>query len=315
MTYNRASALASTTEGATSAKIAVASVSNAGGEGKTTAAIAIEAALDLLGRPVHLVCVDEGMGSLAFQRPDAKSLSWGEPAGNAADVFERLRDRNIIFDFGANLLASGSPAVRLFWNLSELLASDGFRLAAIIPISTNKPGATGAAKLIARAFSHVESHLLLVNRDGSNNYDENTSELPTIALPHLDPVLQAYRGMLQERGMGLADAIRSPASGWTHASDYLSMWLRDFATQPKMVDLLGGDIGPVLDGLGRKARPKLRLGKLGLDGIRDETIGTMIDLSEFSSLVQQNGIWRLLYKHGLTSGGLRSAADELEQHQ
>ena len=298
---------------ATSSFISVSAVSNAGGEGKTTIAIVVEAALDLLGRPVQLVDIDQGMGSLAFQRRDARSLDWSWSEDKAETVFNRLRTGNAVFDFGANTLASGAPVVRLYGKVNEALAEIGFRRVALVPISTNKPGAVGAAKDIIRAFSHMECHAVLVNRDGSGRYDEDTSALSALEMPHLEPVLQQFRSNLQKKGFSLVEALRSPPPGWVHATDYLGMWLRAFATQPTMIDILGGDVGCALDALGRQDRPALRLRGLEVEDLHDDAIGDRLRLSAFGSLVQKNGLWRVLDTHGLTPAGLRAAADEIER--
>ena len=293
--------------------VAISSLSNAGGEGKTTIALAAEAALDLLGRAPQLVDIDQGMGSLAFQRADAKSLDWTWDEPKAPAVIERLRDRDVIFDFGANALASSAPVVRLYGKVCDALADAGFRRVALVPISTNKPGAVGAAKDIIRAFSHMECHPVLVNRDGSGHYDGDVSDLPAIGMPYLDPVLQEFRTTLQDQNISFADALRSPPPGWVNAVDYLGMWLREFATQPVMIDILGGDVGQVLDSLGRQTRPPLRLRGLAVKHLHDDAIQDLGRLSAFTSDIQTNGVWRILAKHGLTPVGLRAAAEELEQ--
>lgn len=293
--------------------ISVSAVSNAGGEGKTTLTIVIEAALDLLGRPVQLVDIDQGMGSLAFQRQEAKSLDWGMSDLKSDTVFERLRSGNVVFDFGANALASGTPVIRLYGKVNDALAEIGFRRVALVPISTNKPGAVGAAKDIIRAFSHMECHAVLVNRDGNGIYDEDVSALSALEMPHLDPGLQQFRTHLQSQGISLADALRSPPAGWVQATDYLGMWLRAFATQPTMIDILGGDVGAVLEALGRQDRRALRLRGLTLQDLHDDAIDDRLRLSAFGSRVQEGGLWRVLDAHGLTPAGLRAAADELER--
>ncbi len=295
------------------APISVSSISNAGGEGKTTIAVVLEAALDLLGRPVQLVDVDQGMGSLSFQRPDAKSLDWGWPEDKAETVFERLRTSNAIFDFGANTLASGAPVVRLYGKVNDALARVGFRRIALVPISTNKPGAVGAATDIIRAFSHMECHSVLVNRDGTDQYDEDVSMLSALKMPHLDPVLQQFRSEMQKQGISLAELLRSPPAGWVHACDYLGMWVRGFVTQPAMIDILGGNVGAALDAAGRRDRPALRLRGLTMRNLHDEEIEDRLRLSAFGARVQEDGIWRVLDTHGLTPAGLRAAANELER--
>ncbi len=298
---------------ATASLISVSAVSNAGGEGKTTIAIVVEAALDLLGRSVQLIDIDQGMGSLAFQRGQARSLDWGMSDLKADIVFEHLRGANVIFDFGANALASGAPVIRLYGKVNDALEEIGFRRVALVPISTNKPGAVGAAKDIIRAFSYIECHAVLVDCDNSANYDEDVSSLPAIKLSHLDPVLQQFRTNLQRQGISLADAMRSPPAGWLHATDYLGMWLRAFATQPIMIDILGGDLGAVLDALGRQDRPALRLSGVSIKNLHDDAIEDWLRLSAFGALMQKDGVWRVLDMHGLTPAGLRAAADELER--
>lgn len=296
-----------------SSLVAISSVSNAGGEGKTTIALAVEASLDLLGRASHLVDIDQGNGSLAHQREDTKSLDWGMPAPKADVVFNRLRDRNIVFDFGANTLAAGAPVVQLYDKVTNLLAKVGFRRIALVPISTNKPGGVGAARVLIRSFSHMDCYPVLVNRDGSNVYDEDVSDLSALTMPYLQPVLQTFRSARQQQGINLADVLRSPPAGWTVAADYLAMWLRSFATQPAMVDILGGDIGPVLERAGRQSRPPLMIKVRDVAALHDDVIGEQLRMSEFVVQLQRKGVWRVLHTHGLTPSGLRAAADELER--
>ena len=234
----------------------------------------------------------------------------------ADEVFRRLQDRDVVFDFGANLLASGAPVVRLYSKVNDMLAAVGFRRIALVPISTNKPGAVGAAREILRAMSHMECRAVLVNRDNSNYYDGDTSDLKPLKMPHLEPALQDFRAHLQTKlGLSLSDALRSPPDGWHYATDRLGMWLREFATQPFMIDVLGGDIGIVLNGLGRHNHPPLRVTLSSKDDLHDDAIVDYNRLSAFAMKVQRNGVWRILDAHGLTPNGLRAAAEEIERQQ
>lgn len=64
--------------------IAIYISANPGGEGKTTLTLLFEAILELLGRPVSLVDIDEGNGSLSISRGAGLGLEHGSGARTAS---------------------------------------------------------------------------------------------------------------------------------------------------------------------------------------------------------------------------------------
>jgi len=112
--------------------------SNAGGEGKTTLALAVEALWQLLYQPVELLDGDAGNRALRAAREHARTVGWGAKETVVPFILEETRGKHSIFDLGANALASAREIVGLIPELAREYAADGYRNIALMPVSTNK---------------------------------------------------------------------------------------------------------------------------------------------------------------------------------
>jgi hypothetical protein len=235
---------------------AIYCLANPGGEGKTTLTLVFEAIFDLLGRQVALVDVDEGNGSLSISRKAAQGLGWSIGPTLAPRIYADLKDKNIAVDFGANVFASGANVVQLFYALDGLLKQGGHVTTAFVPFSTNKPGSAGSAQAVANNLHLHKQNVCFVrvNRSGSGVYDDEVSQFPVVELGYLDTGYMALVHRLSKE-RSIASLIREPEPDFELATTYIADWLRRFATQPEIVAAVGGDIEPILDALGYKAKP------------------------------------------------------------
>jgi CobQ/CobB/MinD/ParA nucleotide binding domain len=273
------------------AMVLFAIITNAGGEGKTTIAVFLEALLDLLGYKAFLVDVDQGMGSLNIRSQDVINLDWGMTAKAAPRVYAALQNHDVIFDTGANFLASGAGVVDLFWTLKDMFKSDGYRIVCLVPLSPNKAGAAGAA---------LDLLPKLAAFDGSRAYDADLAGHATLKLEHLDTGYQTLLAMWQSEGLSLADVIRQPPAGYRLAVDVIAEVLSKFAQQPAITDLVGGDVTSVLAGLGRLPSEPMRFVGLSPDKLTD----TQIQLFR-----RKSRYYNALDKHGFTPESVQAFAE------
>ncbi len=281
------------------AMVLFAIITNAGGEGKTTIAIFLEALLDLLGSKAMLVDVDQGMGSLNIRSQDVINLDWGMTAKAAPRIYAALQNHDVIFDTGANFLASGAGVVDLFWTLKDMFKSDGHRVVCLVPVSPNKAGATGAALDLLPKLTAFETHLVLVNRDGSRAYDADLGEHATLKLEHLDTGYQTLLANWRADGLSLADVIRQPPAGYMLAVEVIAGVLSKFTQQPAIIDLVGGNVALVLAGLGRLPSEPMRYVGLSPDKLTDTQILLFRRKSRY---------YNALDEHGFTPEGVQAFA-------
>lgn len=230
-------------------------LTDAGGEGKTTIALLIRALLDLMGEPVGFLDADAGnySGSIQLQNggtgASLKTLNWQVSQGAASRILADHLDGHMIFDTGANTSASGQEITKLFPALQAQAKAAGYRTVAVMPVSTNKPGAVGALTALAANYPGWEHLFVRVNRDGSAAFENGLDLARTVDLRHLQTGYQAY---IRKVG-GLAEAIRSPLPDFGCAADHVADWMSAFARQQLVVDIFG--LGP-LDALAALGRAK-----------------------------------------------------------
>lgn len=210
--------------------------SNAGGEGKTLLA-ALMKALWLLGdQPVQLICGDPGNRAAKVADESARTVGWGVQAMRASDIVASTAGQHVILDLGANTLASAREIVDLLPALRAGYASAGYRTMVLLPVSTNKTGAVEAIKVLASNLTEFEQLFVEVNRDGSGTYDKDLSAGNVIRVGHLQPGFQTY---VREVVGSLNNAVTDPQVGYEHASAYIAKWMRTFASQEPVRDLVG----------------------------------------------------------------------------
>lgn len=250
--------------------VALAAIANAGGEGKTTLALLLEAILELLGHNVRLLDIDEGNGALSIARQPALGIGWGLNERAAGRLFAELNGSSTVIDFGANTFASGAPVTRLYYALDTEMKRGGFAATAFVLYSTNKLGAAGSAQLVANevAAHGIAVRIVKVNRGGSNTYNGSVTGFPVLQLDYLDTGFMAlvYRASTER---SLAEMIRNPQSDFELATSYIAQWIRKFASQPEVMSAVGGDIGPILDNLGYKTPARNRYVHLTEDQVRN----------------------------------------------
>ena len=209
--------------------------SNAGGEGKTLLAALMKALWLLDDQPVHLICGDPGNRAAKVADESARTVGWGVQAIRAGDIVASTLGGHVILDLGANTLASAREIVDLLPSLRASYASAGYRTMVLLPVSTNKTGAVEAIEALASNLTDFEQLFVEVNRDGSGTYDKDLKSSNVIRLDHLQPGFQTY---VREVG-SLFKAVTTPLKGYEHASAYVAQWMRTFATQEPVRELVG----------------------------------------------------------------------------
>ena len=269
-------------------------VSNAGGEGKTLMAQMIQALLQLAGEPVIMLDGDAGNKAAWVADDNAKVVGWGVDAIKASDIVAATRGSHVILDLGANSLASAREIVDLVPALRKTFAGAGYRTIAFLPVSTNKLGAVEAIKALAPKISGFEKIFVKVNRDGSRAFGGKLEGNDVVEVGHLWPGFQAY---IRQPGQTMATAVSQPRDGYGLAAAYVAEWMRDFASQAPVLDMLG----PLPVVLNQHERPT-------------DVPGFVVNLLEHATdaALRENVQWTrvtlAIHKEGWTADGLRRVA-------
>lgn len=273
-------------------------VSNAGGEGKTLLAQMIQALLQLAGESVIMLDGDAGNQAAKVADDSAKVVGWGVDAIKARDILAATSHAHVILDLGANSLASQREIVDLLPAMRTVYAEAGYRTVACLPVSTNKLGAVEAIKALAPKIEGFEKLFVKVNRDGSRAFSGTLEGTNVVEVGHLRPGFQAY---IRQPGQTMAKAVAHPPTGFGLAAIQVAEWMRGFAVQPPVVDLLGP--APVI--LNRHDRPV-------------ETPGFPVNVIEQTSdaalaeNLRRTRIMTAVGNAGFTPQGLRKVATLLE---
>jgi len=273
-------------------------VSNAGGEGKTLLAQLIQALLQLADEPVIMLDGDAGNQAARVADDNAKVVGWGVDAIKARDILAATRDAHVIFDLGANSLASAREIAELLPALCEAYAEAGYRTAAFLPVSTNKLGAVEAIKTLAPKIEGFEKLFVKVNRDGSRAFGGTLEGDDVVEVGHLRPGFQAY---VRGPGQTMANAVSQPPAGFGLAAVQVAEWMRDFAVQPPVLDLLG----PVPAVLDRHERP------VDVPGFSVSVIEHATDAA-LAENIRRTRIMHAIAQAGFTPEGLRKVAALIE---
>jgi hypothetical protein len=273
-------------------------VSNAGGEGKTLLAQLIQALLQLAGEPVIMLDGDAGNQAAKVADDNAKVVGWGVDAIKARDILAATSDAHVILDLGANSLASAREIVDLLPALRSIYAEAGYRTIAFLPVSTNKLGAVEAIKALAPKIEGFEKLFVKVNRDNSSAFAGELEGTDVVAVGHLRPGFQAY---IRQPGQTMAKAVAHAPPGFGLAAIQVAEWMRGFAVQPPVLNLLG----PIPAILNRHARP------VEVPGFPVNVIAHTADAA-LAENIRRTRIMQAIGKAGFTPQGLRKVATLLE---
>jgi len=269
-------------------------VSNAGGEGKTLLAQLIQALLQLAGEPVIMLDGDAGNKAAWVADDNAKVVGWGVDAIKATDILAATQGSHVILDLGANSLASAREIVDLVPALRKTYAGAGYRTIAFLPVSTNKLGAVEAIKALAPKVAGFERVFVKVNRDGSRAFSGKLEGNDVVEVSHLRPGFQAY---IRQAGQTMATAVSQPTAGYGLAAAYVAEWMRDFAIQVPVLNLLG----PMPDVLDQHERPT------DVPGFAVQLLEHATDVA-LRENVRRTRVTLAIHKEGWTADGLRRVA-------
>lgn len=273
-------------------------VSNAGGEGKTLLAQLIQALLQLAGEPVIMLDGDAGNQAAKVADANAKVVGWGVDAIKARDILAATSHAHVILDLGANSLASAREIVELLPALRDAYADAGYRTVAFLPVSTNKLGAIEAIKTLAPKIEGFEKLFVKVNRDGSRAFGGTLEGSDVVEVGHLRPGFQAY---IRQPGQTMATAVSHPAAGFGLAAVQVAEWMREFAVQLPVLDLLGS--APAI--LDRHEHP------VEIPGFAVNVIEHATDAA-LAENIRRTRVMQAIVQAGFTPEGLRKVATLLE---
>ncbi|PZU56389.1 MAG: hypothetical protein DI547_16710 [Sphingobium sp.] len=273
-------------------------ISNAGGEGKTLLAQLIQALLQLAGDPVIMLDGDPGNQAAKVADDNAKVVGWGVDAIKAPDILAATNHAHVILDLGANSLASAREIVELLPALRTTFAEASYRTVAFMPVSTNKIGAVEAIKTLASKIEGFERLFVKVNRDNSRAFGGTLEGDDVIDVGHLRPGFQAY---IRQPGQTMANAVAHPPKGFGLAAAQVAEWMRDFAAQPPVLDL----IGSIPKTLGQHDRP------VAVPGFPVNVIEHATDAA-LTENIRRTRVTQAIARAGFTPEGLRKVAALIE---
>ena len=228
-------------------------LTNAGGEGKTLLSLLLRALLNLSDEAVGVLDADGGNYSAAYRMHSAgdqdgvRTVRWGTDADRAEQIVGDHVGKHMIFDSGANMAAANREIMGLLPELRRQVAALSYRPVVFLPVSTNKAGAVGAIKELAPKIEQFEQVFVRVNRDGSANFEAGLDPKHTIDVGWLQPGLQNY----VDHAGGLVRAVTMAPPGYELAADMVCDWMRNFAEQPLVQQIIGSGPANALEHLGR----------------------------------------------------------------
>lgn len=282
-------------------RLLIVIVSNAGGQGKTTLARLLKSLLEMAGQPVQILDGDAGNAAISVIDPTAARIGWGVQSTVNAQIVEAFKDGHVIFDLGANTMASAREIVDMLPQLIADFEAEGHNTLAVFPVTPNKAGAAGALERLTQLFPAQNKLVVLNDVDGSGNFEPLDLPLPTAKLGHLAPGFMGYVDTLPGRSFG--GAAMSPASDHQIAAQHIARWMRSFGKDLPFQTVFGSAIKQI----GQIPEP---------DKIRF-TVERVSSTSDAQLLenARKTTILDLLDKHGWDLVRFRDAIDEILGNQ
>ncbi|HET9637677.1 MAG TPA: hypothetical protein VFP12_00550 [Allosphingosinicella sp.] len=258
-----------------------------GGAGKTTIADASHAVSTAAGLDTLVVDVDDG--NSGFKRRSGKTaavvLEWLiEPAEAQAWAERYLTGKDfVIFDLGANLLASLAPVTQFLGVLIPMLEKAGARIVFFAVASPNSPGTGRLVKTMRDDFGALGGVRLVENNvDGSGEFAASlaTAGLKKIPFARIDPGIQAIR---LRRVEPLLNVLRHPTPGYRLAIARYALFVRDFAMHENARDIFGEAALPELQSLAAAAPAPLVYALLKASHACDDAIALNVALCDAQS--------------------------------
>ena len=278
-------------------------LTNSGGEGKTTLTLLLRAILDLAG--IDSLAIDADQGNWALKNRSGEDiatdvLAWAPRPGAAAKIVSKATGKSTLMDTGANMMAAGQPIGELVIELQKRFADQGYRTAAFIPVSPNKSGAAEGVNILSDRISDFEKFIVFNHRDKSGNFGSVRDDIAAIIVSHLQPGLQAY---LDQHDWRIAEVLTDPATCSTRASAHVGEWVRSFALDRNVRDLLT----PLVCDTAIRCLPN------GPARIR-HAIETLAEASDARIVVFERHaiILDLIDRFGWSAAGLRTAANAVD---
>lgn len=240
------------------------SITNAGGEGKTTWSETLAGLARLGNRKVSVADIDPGNHGYLNRNGDesAARLDWAGleyDAGDPVGWFDRhVRHQDLtILDTGANMLPAQGKTNQFLLGLLRVAAQNGVQVIFYCITSPNKPGSAALVELMFERFSQAGKIVIVQNdRDGSTAFEESLALLGAtiVRMPYIEPGLQAVR---LRRPIPLDETLHNPEAGYERATATIAAKLISVAQQSGVREVVGDEVCKTLKKLGADAVGKL----------------------------------------------------------
>jgi hypothetical protein len=276
---------------------------NLGGEGKSMIARIIAAMLRMMDERFVLLDADIGNWTSKLREEGAEGLGWGTSIDLAPKMVDTYRGRHVIIDTGANTYASMDAITALLPDLETRFSDIGYSTHALFPISTNKDQAGDALKAFQKLVVAQHKAYVMVNRDGSGEYDQAPDDLSVVKLDHLRPGFQA---LLRHLRLPLDQVLTQDIESIKEAQPYIADFVRHFVQQPALIDMLSEAPVSILDArYPSRPAPCYRM-----ISHRDQTSNEAILHNQAEAR-----FYDMLEKFPMTPVGLREAAQHMEDSE
>jgi hypothetical protein len=273
---------------------------NLGGEGKSMIARIIAAMLRMMGESFVLLDADIGNWTSKLREEGAEGLGWGTSIDLAPRMVDTYQGRHVIIDTGANTYASMDAITALLPDLETRFSNVGYSTHAFFPISTNKDKAGDALKAFQKLVVAQRKAYVMVNRDGSGEFDQAPNDLTVVTLNHLQPGFQA---LLRHLGLPLDQVLTQDIESITEAQPYIADFVKHFMQQPALIEMMSDAPIAVLNA--RYPIPARDHHRVILD--RDHTSNEALLGNQF-----ERRFFDILARFSYTPTGLRQAAQQME---
>lgn len=228
---------------------------NAGGSGRSTLARVAHFFAEEKGLTTQIVDADPGNRSISRVITSSDAIVFGAKASVGSEVVEvHQAVEVVIIDCGANSSTEAYDIIPLLKAAKQRALSQERHTVGLIPVSPNKPGAVGSARVAAAAFEEagIDVHVILNDVDGSANFiADGSARLEGVPVPRLS---SGFMAVMNREQRSFHEMISAPPSGFDRAIHYVADWLERCSRTKAFAPYFGFDSQPLSLGRPKPAR-------------------------------------------------------------